>query len=178
MTDISALKSRINIADIIGERVSLTQRGGKLWGNCPFHDEKTSSFSVNEEWQRFYCFGCQASGDVAEFIMRYEGVTFPEAIKILGGGDIIASVKPRRKGPQWVDIQDDVDYSEKILKTKRHILHSWLGGSEWVEVTGVKKTGHNQYLWEVIDWKKIAWEIPSIYLMRRAGRKGRLEWVS
>ncbi|MGI9344935.1 MAG: CHC2 zinc finger domain-containing protein [Gammaproteobacteria bacterium] len=75
------VKNRADIADWVGARVKLTQKGRNLWGLCPFHAEKTSSFSVNTQLQIFKCFGCGASGDVFEFVMRTEGLEFRGALE-------------------------------------------------------------------------------------------------
>ena len=64
---IKDIESRIDIVDIIGERVELSRRGNRYWGLCPFHSEKTPSFSVSQERQLFYCFGCHQGGNVFTF---------------------------------------------------------------------------------------------------------------
>ena len=70
---------------VIGKRVRLVRRGRELLGLCPFHNEKTPSFTVNEEKGFFHCFGCGAHGDVIGFVMRDEGLAFPEAVERLAG---------------------------------------------------------------------------------------------
>lgn len=65
------LKAHINIVDVIGEVVSLTRKGNRYWGLCPFHDEKTPSLSVNPDKQLYYCFGCHEHGDVFDFAQRF-----------------------------------------------------------------------------------------------------------
>jgi DNA primase len=78
------LKSRVDIVSVIGERVRLKKAGAHNYqGLCPFHTEKTPSFSVSATKQFYYCFGCQAKGDVLKFVMEIEGLTFPEALKEL-----------------------------------------------------------------------------------------------
>ncbi|HHT9106704.1 MAG TPA: CHC2 zinc finger domain-containing protein [Candidatus Wujingus californicus] len=66
------------------EGISLQQRGRYLWACCPFHSEKTASFAVNSEKQRFHCYGCHASGDSIDFIMRLKGLSFRDALSYLG----------------------------------------------------------------------------------------------
>jgi DNA primase len=75
--------NRIDIVDVIGDYVTLTQRGANAKGLCPFHQEKTPSFTVSPSKGLFYCFGCQASGDAVRFLMMSEHVTFPEAVRLL-----------------------------------------------------------------------------------------------
>ncbi len=77
------IKEQADIVQIIGECVELKQAGVRYLGCCPFHNEKTPSFSVHPGQQFFYCFGCGASGDVFEFQMKYHNLDFPTAIKEL-----------------------------------------------------------------------------------------------
>lgn len=75
--------NRVDIVDVIGDYVTLTQRGANAKGLCPFHQEKTPSFTVSPSKGLFYCFGCQASGNAVRFLMMSEHVTFPEAVRLL-----------------------------------------------------------------------------------------------
>ena len=75
--------SRNNIIDIIGAEVRLRKSGGNYTGLCPFHNEKTPSFSVSESRQMYYCFGCHTGGNVITFLMNYYNYTFLEALKFL-----------------------------------------------------------------------------------------------
>src|SRR5271165_853492 len=80
---ISQLKDRLDITEVIGAHVRLKRAGRNFVGLCPFHSEKTPSFSVNSERGFFHCFGCGAGGTVFNFVMRTEGLSFPEAIESL-----------------------------------------------------------------------------------------------
>ena len=77
------LKTKNDIVDVVGRYVQLVQRGGNFWGKCPFHHEKTASFSVNTDGNFYYCFGCHKSGDVINFIMEIESLDFNDAVKFL-----------------------------------------------------------------------------------------------
>ena len=77
------LKNKSDIVDIAGKYVKLEQRGLNFWGRCPFHHEKTASFSINSAGQFFYCFGCHKSGDVITLIMELEALDFNDAVKFL-----------------------------------------------------------------------------------------------
>ncbi len=77
------LNSRLNIVDVVSAYVPLTKRGGNYWGLCPFHHEKTPSFSVNESRQIFHCFGCGKGGGPARFLMEMESLSFPDAVRKL-----------------------------------------------------------------------------------------------
>ena len=81
---ISEIKNSVNIVDVIGEVVQLTKAGRNFLGLCPFHGEKTPSFNVVEDKQFYHCFGCGKSGDVFKFIEDYRGVSFMEAVQIVG----------------------------------------------------------------------------------------------
>ena len=80
---VDEIKSRCNIVDVIGQVVSLQKAGNHFKGLCPFHSEKTPSFVVSETKQNFYCFGCNASGDVLTFMERYYSLDFRETIEKL-----------------------------------------------------------------------------------------------
>ena len=77
------LRSRSDIVQVVSGYVSLKKSGRKYWGLCPFHGEKTASFSVDSEQQLFYCFGCKAGGNVINFIMEIERCSFHEAVELL-----------------------------------------------------------------------------------------------
>ena len=77
---VEQVRSAVNIADFIGQYVQLKKAGKNLFGLCPFHEERTPSFSVNEQKQIFHCFSCGRGGNVFSFIMDLENLSFPEAI--------------------------------------------------------------------------------------------------
>ena len=77
------LRQRADIVELIGAQVRLKRSGRNYLGLCPFHSEKTPSFSVNPERGFFHCFGCGAGGTAFDFVMRTEGVSFPEAVRLL-----------------------------------------------------------------------------------------------
>lgn len=83
--DIEYVKTAHNIVDVIGRYVTLKKNGKNYSGLCPFHGEKTPSFTVDEAKQFYYCFGCGASGDVISFVKEFSGVDFIDAYKELGG---------------------------------------------------------------------------------------------
>lgn len=78
------IRDRVDIADVVGHHVSLRRAGQNLVGLCPFHQEKSPSFSVSPSKQMFYCFGCKAGGDVFAFLSKVTGATFPEVLRELG----------------------------------------------------------------------------------------------
>ena len=82
--DVATVKERANIADVVGEYITLRNAGGgSMKGLCPFHDEKSPSFNVTPARGYFYCFGCQTSGDVISFLTQLEHLSFTEAVERL-----------------------------------------------------------------------------------------------
>ena len=80
---IEEVRMKNDIVDVISQYVKLTRKGSSYFGLCPFHNEKTGSFSVTPSKQMYYCFGCGAGGNVFNFIMEYENFTFGEALESL-----------------------------------------------------------------------------------------------
>ena len=80
---IEEVRSKNDIVDVISDYVKLQRKGSSYFGLCPFHNEKSPSFSVSPGKQMYYCFGCGAGGNVFTFIMEYENYSFVEALKYL-----------------------------------------------------------------------------------------------
>jgi len=91
------LLDRVDIVEVIDRRVKLKKTGKNYSARCPFHDEKTPSFSVNPEKQFFYCFGCGAGGNALGFVMDYENMEFPQAVETLAGS--VGLEVPREPSP-------------------------------------------------------------------------------
>jgi DNA primase len=95
---IDRVRESVNIVDIIGQYVQLRRTGGNHQGLCPFHNEKSPSFSVSEDKQVYHCFGCKESGNVISFVQKYQGLTFPETIEYLAARAGMAI--PQEEGEQ------------------------------------------------------------------------------
>lgn len=80
---IEEIRDAASIVDVVGDYVSLTRKGQNHLGLCPFHSEKTPSFTVNEDKKLYHCFGCNASGNVITFLMEHDNLTFPEVVRTL-----------------------------------------------------------------------------------------------
>ena len=80
---IEEVRTRNDIVDVISQYVNLKKKGANYFGLCPFHNEKSPSFSVSPGKQMYYCFGCGAGGNVITFVMEYENYTFQEALQSL-----------------------------------------------------------------------------------------------
>ena len=80
---IDELLSRTDLVDVVGKRIELKKIGQRFTALCPFHDERSPSFSVNQDKQFYHCFGCKSSGNAINFLMEFEGLDFPAAVKSL-----------------------------------------------------------------------------------------------
>ncbi len=80
---IDELYARADIVQLVNNYLPLKKKGHNFWGLCPFHNEKTPSFSVNQELNVYYCFGCKAGGNIAQFVMEMERLSYPEALEYL-----------------------------------------------------------------------------------------------
>lgn len=80
---LAEINHRVDILDVVADTVKLTRKGDRYWGLCPFHAEKTPSFSVTPGKNMFYCFGCHAGGNLFTYIMKRDGMDFPEAVQML-----------------------------------------------------------------------------------------------
>ena len=121
------LIARTDIVDLVGEYVRLTKKGRNYWGLCPFHSEKTPSFSVSPDKQIFKCFGCGKGGGAINFIMELDSLPFRDAVGVLAKrvnlevpdtGGFSAGMKERR---------------EKLLtinKAAARVFHKWLYAPE------------------------------------------------
>ncbi len=107
------IRARVPLAGVVGRRVKLTRRGREHSGLCPFHNEKTPSFTVSEEKGFYHCFGCGAHGDAIGFVMRMEGLSFPEAVERLAGEAGLqvpqASPEDRAAARRRADLYDVVE---------------------------------------------------------------------
>lgn len=121
---ISEIKNSVNIVDVIGEVVQLTKAGRNFLGLCPFHGEKTPSFNVVEDKQFYHCFGCGKSGDVFKFIEDYRGVSFMEAVQIVGDqvGIHVQTHAPQSRGQQADGKQPFYEIHQEAAKFYHAIL--------------------------------------------------------
>ena len=103
------LTARCDIYDIVSRYVKLKKSGSNYFGLCPFHNEKTPSFSVSRDKQIYHCFGCGAGGGVINFVMQMENMTFPEAVRHLAAqgppmgrnGNGSSPCAPKAPGSMW-----------------------------------------------------------------------------
>ncbi len=129
MDFVEQLKSSIDIVSVVGEYVRLRKAGVRYVGLCPFHSEKSPSFSVHATHQFYKCFGCGAGGDVLSFVMAVEGFTFFEALRHLAERHGIPMPKRSRLGDEESRLRGAInDMHELAQKSFRAALESPAGG--------------------------------------------------
>jgi DNA primase len=122
---VDRVKEAADIVEIVSAHTDLQQRGQDYWGNCPFHDERTPSFKVNPRDKLYYCFGCEASGDVFRFVEEKEGLDFASSVESLAerygvelmreNEDPKAEERRRRKARLWELLELTAKYYERYL---------------------------------------------------------------
>jgi DNA primase len=111
---IDSILDKISMEDVVSQYVSLKYKGNKYWGCCPFHNEKTPSFSITPEKNLYYCFGCHKGGNIIQFIQEMENLNFPEAIEFL-------AAKAGVKIPKEAMTKEQTE--EERLKEKYYLLY-------------------------------------------------------
>jgi DNA primase len=119
---VEELRNRLSISQVVGRRVRLQKRGREHTGLCPFHNEKTPSFTVSDDKSFFHCFGCGAHGDVVGFVMRSEGLPFPEAVERLAreaGLEVpVSSPEERRKAEKQATLHGALEAAAKWFEAQ------------------------------------------------------------
>ena len=119
------LRQRLSLVDVIGRRVSLVKKGQNYWGCCPFHNEKTPSFSVNEDKGFYHCFGCGEHGDIISFVMKSENIDFKEAIKELADMAGLKIPVYQQKTQQQIESEENyVKITTESAKIYQNLLYS------------------------------------------------------
>ena len=132
------LRSRVSLEEIVSEYIPLKQKGRRFWGCCPFHNEKTPSFSVDSESQLYYCFGCHKGGTALNFVMEMEHMDFQEAVKHLADRVHMAlpelsSSRENRNGKAYATAQERERIYEANVIAARY-FHSLLWTDEGAQV--------------------------------------------
>lgn len=114
------IRNRLPVSDVVGRKVRLTRKGREHTGLCPFHNEKTPSFTVNDEKGFYHCFGCGAHGDVINFTLETEGLSFPETVE-------------RLAGQAGLEIPKQTPYDQKKAKVKKTLYDVMEAVTHWFE---------------------------------------------
>jgi len=169
---IEEVRDRADIVEVIGEVVTLKKRGKNYLGLCPFHTEKTPSFNVTPEKQMYYCFGCQAGGNVFTFLMEYERLDFPAAARSLAertGVEI--PEEPAEAAPDpWAPVRSALRMAADFYHRRLLEADDAARARAYLEKRGVGKEHWETFL---LGWASDAWES----LIPEAARHGVTEAV-
>lgn len=133
------LRQRLSLVDVIGRKIPLTKKGQNYWGCCPFHNEKTPSFSVSEEKGFYHCFGCGEHGDIISFTMKSENVDFKTAISELANMAGIKMPELKQKTPEQKQAEENyVKITESAAQIYQDLLYTDAGK---VALDYIKKRG-------------------------------------
>ncbi|MBQ4875239.1 MAG: DNA primase [Rickettsiaceae bacterium H1] len=150
MDYVNQIKERIQLSEIVRERVKLERKGRNFLGFCPFHNEKTPSFTVNDDKRFYHCFGCGAHGDIFDFVMKFEGLTFTEVTSNLAEkAGITIEVRQRKKNYRYEILELATEWFKKNLSENKQVVNYVksryikgeavrLFGIGYAPVTGVK----------------------------------------
>jgi len=143
--EIQAAKQNIDILKVVEQSgIQLKKHGQNYFGGCPFHDEKTPSFSVSPSKQMFHCFGCGAGGDVIEFVMRYHNLDFQGALQYLGIEDQTPKTKKH--------IKRSTRKRKHNIRRLQRVEAAYINFDEWITA----------YSWQLIRLIKITKDLLKI----------------
>ncbi|MBP9751984.1 MAG: DNA primase [Candidatus Moranbacteria bacterium] len=142
-TAVNDIKARLNVVDVVGGYLRLTKSGTHWKACCPFHNEKSPSFMVNEERQIWHCFGCGKGGDIFSFVEEIEGVEFREALKLLAEKAGVELPKYRRDSVFSQGGVEEPDRTKEILElsTKFYEKQLWDGVGKRTALPYLRKRG-------------------------------------
>ncbi|WP_193437423.1 DNA primase [Sporolactobacillus pectinivorans] len=169
---IEEIRKSLDIVDIIGEYVQLNKQGKNYSGLCPFHSERTPSFSVSPDKQLYHCFGCGAGGNIFTFIMEIEGMSFPEAVQFLAdkakidlGNSLSESSAGRNRQEQGR--KQLVDGMELLTKFYHYLLGSAKFGSPGMEYLTARDFNSEMIERFRIGYAVNSWDTATALLQRR-----------
>ncbi|MFO7822015.1 MAG: DNA primase [Lentisphaeria bacterium] len=148
---IDEIRNRCDIVDLIESYVPLKRQGKDYWACCPFHKEKTPSFKVSPEYQSYYCFGCQCSGNIYRFVMEQENTDFVGAVRLLARREGV--IIPEEKGPadgknhRGADREKLFDLHTKIAEWYQKCLKEKVGetGYQYLKNRGIDDNCINKF---------------------------------
>lgn len=163
---INSVRERSDIYEVVSRYVPLTLKGGRFWACCPFHEEKTPSFTVTPDKGIFYCFGCHAGGNVFKFISLMEHITYFEAVK-LQAERLGIEIPSRKKNSDELKFEQEKDALLKITFLARDFYHNCLikskdgeQGRKYLAARGISekvvrdfKLGFAQNSWDALTKK-------------------------
>ena len=142
--DIDAIKDQYPLAEVVGRHVVLKRRGHQLIGLCPFHDERTPSFTVYPQDQRYHCYGCAAHGDIFDFLLALDGLDIRAAAEQLTGGTFPVMSADRVAELQSRQARFEAEQAEKREVAMRQARERWIAADPtysshpYLEAKGIK----------------------------------------
>ncbi len=176
---ISEILNASDIVDIVSESVILKKSGQNFFGLCPFHSEKTPSFSVNPAKQIFYCFGCSAGGNAISFVMKYHGLSFVEAVKMLARKHNIV-IETRQMDPAK---RAEIALKESLFNLNKNIMAYYAGllrqdskadsARQYLAKRGITRATMDQFY---LGYAPDQWQgVVDFFKKQRIGRKTALQ---
>jgi len=191
---IEEIRTRADIVEVVARYVTLKHSGRNHLGLCPFHSEKTPSFNVNAERQIFHCFGCGAGGDVFAFLMRMEGLAFPEAVRRLAEqvgvevGDAVLSAEEEQRRAEREQLRRITEVACQFYQQQLLEAPAGAAGRQYLRQRGFDGDLARQFRlgWAPDSWDALArhlhdkgFEVPPVRErlgLLRAGQEGRSDY--
>ncbi len=167
---ISEIKNTVDIVDIISDVVTLKKTGKNYIGLCPFHSEKTPSFTVSPEKKIFHCFGCQAGGNVFTFIMKNEGISFPEAVRMIAakcGIDIPAQRLSQGQKRKISEREKLLDVNRQAMDYFCNILSNSATGKNAKEYLEKRKINKDIIKGFALGYAQEGWDNLTSYFLKK-----------
>src|SRR3989339_1015088 len=165
---VEEVKSKVDIVEIIGEKVALKKAGRHFKGLCPFHSEKSPSFIVSPERQSFKCFGCQKGGDVLTFLQDYDGHSFLEALELLAKrvGITLESYRPPSQDTYKRRLQEIMSLASEYY---HYLLTEHKGGEEARAYLKKRGVGNEAVQVFKLGYAPNQWRSVSDYMVKKKG---------
>lgn len=167
MSDVDEIKQRLNIVDIVGERVTLKKAGRNFKGLCPFHHEKSPSFMVSPDRQSFHCFGCGKGGSVIDFVMEYEHIDFIETLEQLAVRAGVTLTKRGSDSPEQKLKEQLYEVNELASEFYHYMLTSHKLGEKallYLKNRGVSDKSINTFC---LGYSPNSWDALSLFLKKK-----------
>ena len=136
------IRARVDLVELVGQHVRLTRRGREFVGLCPFHQEKTPSFTVNQQMQSWYCFGCQKGGSVFDFVMEVEKTDFRGALEMLAERSGVELVREEGRSRERTQLRRRIlDMNKLAAQYYEYVLHSTPAGRPGLDLLERREVG-------------------------------------
>lgn len=167
---VERINDRTDIVQLIGEQLKLEKKGKDYWGLCPFHSERTPSFSVSQDKQMYYCFGCHAGGNAVSFLMEHNKLSFPEVIEQLAERAGVELPQPDDDG-KVLEQRKMRERDLRIMSWAAEVFHRQLAKEELGRTARDYMLGRGVSQ-EMIDELKLGVSLSGSVLMKKAEQQG------